>query len=144
MGLLCFIFLICSLRTNIAFFIIFLSLVVAFGLLTGAYFALAADYTGNAAMANKLVIVSEDSCDTVQLSILTQRRVRVLPRLSHACPDGGSCWPSCWLLSTFPSSFPLATCPARSRASPKRRGRGHLATEVKVSRRTLNSFGLAF
>ena len=37
MGLLCFIYLICSLRTNIAFVIIFLTLVLAFGLLAGVY-----------------------------------------------------------------------------------------------------------
>ncbi|KAL8700225.1 MAG: hypothetical protein Q9224_001063 [Gallowayella concinna] len=44
MGLICFVFLICSLRTNIAFFIIFLTLVCAFGCLAGAYFNLALVY----------------------------------------------------------------------------------------------------
>ncbi|KAM0325823.1 hypothetical protein ACHAQA_007125 [Verticillium albo-atrum] len=56
MMLLCLVYLICSLRTNIVFFIIFLTLVLAFGLLTGAYWALAADYAGNAAFANKLIV----------------------------------------------------------------------------------------
>lgn len=57
MGLICFVFLICSLRTNIAFFIIFLSLVVAFGLLTGAFLLNADDITGNAARVHKLIVV---------------------------------------------------------------------------------------
>lgn len=57
MGLLCVIFLICSLRTNVAFFVIFLSLTVAFGLLTGAFWAQAADFAGNADYAHKLLVV---------------------------------------------------------------------------------------
>lgn len=44
MGLVCFIFLICSLRTNIVFFMIFLSLICAFGCLAGAYWNLALAY----------------------------------------------------------------------------------------------------
>lgn len=55
MAVMCFIYLICSLRTNIVFFIIFLTLVLTFTLLTGAYWALAADFEGNAAFAGKLV-----------------------------------------------------------------------------------------
>ncbi len=57
MGFLCFVYLICSVRTNIVFFLIFLCLVLAFSLLTGAYWALAKDYAGNAAYAHKLVVV---------------------------------------------------------------------------------------
>lgn len=41
MGLLCFIYLICSLRTNVVFVVIFLTLVLCFGCLTGAYWQLA-------------------------------------------------------------------------------------------------------
>ena len=41
MGLLCFVFLICSLRTNIVFFTIFLLLVPAFTLLAGAFWKIA-------------------------------------------------------------------------------------------------------
>ena len=41
MGLLCFIYLICSLRTNVVFVVIFFTLVVAFGLLAGCYWQLA-------------------------------------------------------------------------------------------------------
>jgi len=41
MGLLCLIYLICSLRTNIVFMLIFLTLVPAFGCLAGAYWQLA-------------------------------------------------------------------------------------------------------
>lgn len=37
MGVLCFIYLICSLRTNLVFFMIFFNLVCAFGLLSGSY-----------------------------------------------------------------------------------------------------------
>ena len=37
MGVLCFVYLICSLRTNFCFFMIFLTLVFAFGFLAGAY-----------------------------------------------------------------------------------------------------------
>lgn len=37
MGVLCFIYLICSLRTNIVFVVIFFTLVLAFGLLAGTY-----------------------------------------------------------------------------------------------------------
>lgn len=55
MGVLCFIYLICSLRTNICFVIIFLTLVLAFGLLAGAYWtnalAIEAGAGGNAAAA---------------------------------------------------------------------------------------------
>lgn len=57
MGLLCVIFLICSLRTNVAFFVIFLTLAIAFGLLTGAFWAQAEDFAGNAHYAHKLLVV---------------------------------------------------------------------------------------
>ncbi|KAK1239391.1 hypothetical protein MKX07_008879 [Trichoderma sp. CBMAI-0711] len=56
MGLLSLVFLICSLRTNVAFFIIFLTLTIAFGLLTGAYWAMAEDFTGNAQFSHKLIV----------------------------------------------------------------------------------------
>ena len=63
MGLVCLIFLICSLRTNVVFFVIFLSLVGAFGCLAGAYWNLALAYenaanVAAAAKASKLVVVS--------------------------------------------------------------------------------------
>lgn len=56
MGLVCFMFLICSIRTNICFVVIFLALVVQFALLTSAYWLLAEDYVGNAARAGRLVV----------------------------------------------------------------------------------------
>jgi len=56
MGLLCLIYLIAALRTNIVFVVIFATLVPAFGLLAGAYWQLA---QGNAEMGGKLVIVSD-------------------------------------------------------------------------------------
>jgi len=64
MGVLCFVYLICSLRTNIAFVIIFFTLVINFGLLSGAYWNNAlyiADPMGNAAkgkLAGKLQIAA--------------------------------------------------------------------------------------
>lgn len=51
MGLMCFIYMILSLRTNIAFFIIFFTLVLAFGFLAGAYFQIS---NGNMALAGRL------------------------------------------------------------------------------------------
>ena len=60
--MICFVFLICSLRTNITFFIIFLSLVFAFSFLAGAYFNLALAYenpanTSAATLAGRLIVV---------------------------------------------------------------------------------------
>lgn len=57
MGVLTTIFLVCSLRTNVVFVTIFFSLQLCFYLLTAAFWALARDYTGNADLANKLIIV---------------------------------------------------------------------------------------
>ncbi|MCJ1279235.1 hypothetical protein MMC21_007059 [Puttea exsequens] len=61
MGLVCFIFLICSLRTNAVFFLIFFSLVCAFACLAAAYWNLGLAYenaanTMAAARAAKLVV----------------------------------------------------------------------------------------
>jgi len=50
MGILCLIYLICSIRTNLIFFLIFFTLVPAFGLLAGAFLNAA---KGNAAIASK-------------------------------------------------------------------------------------------
>jgi uncharacterized protein len=58
MAMLCFVYLICSVRTNIVFVIIFLTLVLSLSLITGAYWALARDYAANAAFAGKLLVVS--------------------------------------------------------------------------------------
>lgn len=41
MGLMCLIYLICALRTNLVFLVIFFTLVIAFGLLAGAFWQLA-------------------------------------------------------------------------------------------------------
>ncbi|EUC43119.1 hypothetical protein COCMIDRAFT_101675 [Bipolaris oryzae ATCC 44560] len=51
MAILCLIFLICSIRTNLVFFMIFFSLTPAFGLLAGSYFQAA---NGRASLAKKL------------------------------------------------------------------------------------------
>nr|POE54430.1 protein alcs [Quercus suber] len=55
MGFLCFIFLICALRTNVAFVIIFLTLVAAFCCLAGAYWHTA---LGNASTAKTLILAA--------------------------------------------------------------------------------------
>jgi succinate-acetate transporter protein len=55
MGIMCFVYLICSIRTNIAFVIIFFTLVVAFGCLAGTYWQVA---NGNAMLAGKLQIAA--------------------------------------------------------------------------------------
>ncbi|KAF1946872.1 hypothetical protein EJ02DRAFT_499716 [Clathrospora elynae] len=59
MGILCLVYLICSIRTNLIFFLIFFTLVPAFGLLSGSYFHAA---KGNAAMASKLAEASGAFC----------------------------------------------------------------------------------
>jgi len=66
MGVLCLIYFICSLRTNVVFAIIFLTLVPAFGCLTGAYWNLAIAYgagaaepiASNVSMAGTLLVVA--------------------------------------------------------------------------------------
>lgn len=58
MALVCFCFLLGSLRTNLCFVGIFSTLVLVFVLLTGAYWLLAEDYQGNAARASNLIVVS--------------------------------------------------------------------------------------
>lgn len=58
MGMMCLIFLVCSLRTNFCFVMIFLGLLLTFIFLTVAYWLLAADYAGNAGRANKMIVVS--------------------------------------------------------------------------------------
>ncbi|CAJ2513944.1 Uu.00g020630.m01.CDS01 [Anthostomella pinea] len=56
MALLCFVFLICSLRTNIVFVVTFFALIFHFGFATGAFWALGADYAGNAHFASRLLV----------------------------------------------------------------------------------------
>lgn len=65
-AMICLVFLICSVRTNIVFFVIFLSLVLAFAMLAGAYFNLALAYenaanTSAASMGARLVVVRHRS-----------------------------------------------------------------------------------
>jgi len=55
MGLLCFVYMICALRTNLVFFLIFLFLIPAFGCLAGAYWHLA---LGDAATATTLQVAA--------------------------------------------------------------------------------------
>ncbi|SLM40807.1 GPR1/FUN34/yaaH [Lasallia pustulata] len=58
MGLLCFVYLIASLRTNVIFFTIFLTLTIAFCTLAGAYWHLAKGTPSATAYAGKLEIVA--------------------------------------------------------------------------------------
>jgi len=58
MGLLCFIYMILSIRTNLVFFGIFFTLVPAFCCLAGAFWNLSADAAANADRANKLLIAA--------------------------------------------------------------------------------------
>ncbi|EOA83781.1 hypothetical protein ACJQWK_01039 [Exserohilum turcicum] len=51
MGILCLVFLVCSIRTNLVFFLIFFTLVPAFGLLAGSYMYIA---QGRLSLASKL------------------------------------------------------------------------------------------
>ncbi|KAM5341497.1 hypothetical protein ACJ41O_014528 [Fusarium nematophilum] len=57
-GMLAIIYLICALRTNVVFVIIFVSLIPALFLLAGAFWVLADDYVGNAALANRLFVAA--------------------------------------------------------------------------------------
>ncbi|KAF4465221.1 GPR1 [Fusarium albosuccineum] len=54
MGLLSIVYLICALRTNVVFVVIFASLVPALFILVGAFWVWAEDYAGNTALAMKL------------------------------------------------------------------------------------------
>ncbi|KAK0388012.1 hypothetical protein NLU13_4256 [Sarocladium strictum] len=56
MGIITLVYLVCSLRTNIAFVVLFISLTICFELLAAAYFLNAADIVANASSANKLVV----------------------------------------------------------------------------------------
>ncbi|SMR54267.1 unnamed protein product [Zymoseptoria tritici ST99CH_3D1] len=64
MGVLCFLYMILALRTNLVFFLIFLFLVPSFGLLAGAFWLLAEDFdpanptTTNAATAKTCIIAA--------------------------------------------------------------------------------------
>ncbi|KAI1855382.1 hypothetical protein JX265_006476 [Neoarthrinium moseri] len=58
MTMLCFVFLICALRTNIVYVIIFTTLTLTAGFITGAYWAMAADYAANAAFAERLLVAA--------------------------------------------------------------------------------------
>ncbi|RSL42715.1 hypothetical protein CEP54_015386 [Fusarium duplospermum] len=54
MGILALVFLVCALRTNVAFVVIFATLVPALFLLAGAFWVWAEDYAGNAKLAQRL------------------------------------------------------------------------------------------
>jgi succinate-acetate transporter protein len=62
MCMITFIFLICSVRTNVAFVVLFTSLTLTFALLAAAFFLNADNITANASTAGKLVVVSHPPC----------------------------------------------------------------------------------
>ena len=131
MGVLCLVYLICALRTNIVFLVIFATLVLAFGFLAGAYWQLA---QGNAVLGGKLVVVCQS----------THRRYRWKTKGNHlgrrcmyVChlyggmvsistwdvfecwahvPLGGSFSPRCWRPSISHSRFRSGTSATSSRA----------------------------
>jgi hypothetical protein len=122
MGFLSVLFFILSLRTNVVFVVIFLSLIAAFGLFTGAYWNIA---LGNMDIANRCVIVSVPLLSihpllgghgNSSLTLVSCCRPPVPSSSSPLPQDGGSGSPSCWPCSTSPSSSPLETSPPSSRA----------------------------
>lgn len=127
MGVVCFVFLLGSLRTNLCFVGIFATLVTAFGLLTGAYWLLAEDYQGNAARATDLIVVSSKVSISAWFSpsVITMKANGVVDRLAglssllHACLAGTSSLPSSWKLWTSHCRCLLETCPGFS--SPRRK-----------------------
>ena len=58
MGVLCFLYMILALRTNLVFFFIFFFLVPSFACLAAAYWYNAEDYEGNAAKSKKLIVAA--------------------------------------------------------------------------------------
>lgn len=110
MGVLCFIYLICSLRTNVCFVVIFLSLVLAFGLLGGTFFHTA---EGNLALAHRLQVVG------LRLFVLTW------VMLADECLG---CWGVCirdfagWLVDILRHH---ARCPRFSHSDSSRRSLHH-------------------
>ncbi|SRR6266536_78332 len=101
MGLLSLIFLICSLRTNVVFVIIFLSLAPAFGCLAGAYWQLGNSYAAAA---------REDMATAASAASLAGRFQIAVARSLRPWLDGGSSSLSCLRLSISHSRFPLVTC----------------------------------
>lgn len=137
MGVVCFIFLLGSLRTNLCFVGIFATLVTAFGLLTRAYWLLAEDYQGNAARATDIIVVSSKvSISAWFFSPVIKMdangmadRLAGLSSLLHACLAGTSSLPSSWTLWTSHCRCPLETCPGFS--SPR-----HKQPQSKVPQRS--------
>lgn len=115
-GLVCLVFLICSLLTNVVFFLIFLSLIGAFACLAGAYWNLALAYenaanTMAATRAKKLVVVSFPHCtswDVLFTDTCVFTRRAALSLSSRPWPAGGSSSLSCSRLWTSRSVSPLA------------------------------------
>ena len=113
MGLLCLIYLVCALRTNIVFVVIFLSLVLAFSCLAGAYWYGA---NGDLHSAQRLTVVSIFSTH-FNLPLVPWSQPANELQLRLAAPAlsslvwrvGGSSSLSCLLLSTSPSRSPSVT-----------------------------------
>jgi hypothetical protein len=92
------IFLVCSLRVNICFVVIFFSLLLALVFLTVTYWLLAADMVGNAAVAGKMLVVSYANAVNrwnrrADICYYCFRLPEHAPS-SHALPGGGYFSPS--------------------------------------------------
>lgn len=73
MGILAIVYLVCALRTNVVFVIIFATLVPALFLLTGAFWVWAEDYAGNTKLAQRLCEVSQLQYSSLPLLTRLQR-----------------------------------------------------------------------
>lgn len=82
MGVLATVYMICALRTNVAFVIIFLSLIPAFGMLTAGFWFQADDWAGNVAKVNRMFVVC-----------------RLFPVIDFAELNNADIWKGCWSLS---------------------------------------------
>ncbi|ORY62587.1 GPR1/FUN34/yaaH family-domain-containing protein [Pseudomassariella vexata] len=58
MMILCFVYMICAIRTNLVFLLMFVTLTLVFGFVTAAYFVLASNYAGNAKLAGNFLVTA--------------------------------------------------------------------------------------
>lgn len=108
--LLCFFYVICSVRTNLVLVWILFTVDVGACLVTAAFFYKAA---GSMDIALKCQIVRRIHSDpATDICICTNRRVLRVAVLSYSLAvwvDGTCCWPCCFQRSSFHSHFQWAT-----------------------------------
>ena len=140
MGLLCLVYLVASLRTNIIFVIIFATLVIAFGLLAGAYWQIA---QGAAALGGRLVIVS---CSR------TWNDTRIVAWLTIFQTAGAFLWVTCvagWYIFAaqilacvdFPLALPVVSFGMILDGILPRRLTSHLGRSFNVDQRRVTEEG---